>query len=299
MANDPDQAPAELIDFSYPLSTHRLRLEASVSAGGVHVLQGSLAPHLEGLIGGTQLSIVVHSGDPFEMEWRLPGSDRLQGARIEFGDAHINPADTPLFNRWADRPRIIGVAIDTALVDRVGEESFGQSSTGLQTRIAVRDDYLMSAAKRWREELTDGGAAGRLFAEHIGILVTAHLFRRYSDGVGRSTPPKGGLGAYRLRRVIDYIEANLSDDLTIATLAGVADRSLHHFSEAFRQSTGVQPHRYVLMRRIERAKVLLLSTDMPIIQIALEVGFSTHSHFGHAFRDATGVTPLRFRLDRL
>lgn len=90
----------------------------------------------------------------------------------------------------------------------------------------------------------------------------------------------------------------MGDDLTISALAGVANRSLHHFGDAFRQSTGTPPHRFVLMRRMDRAKILLLTTKMPIAQIALEVGFASQSHFGHMFRVTTGVTPLRFRLDR-
>jgi len=125
------------------------------------------------------------------------------------------------------------------------------------------------------------------------------MFRHYSDSAWRPAPARGGLGAQRLRLVIDYIEANLDDDLSLAMLAEMAGRSLHHFSDAFRQSTGTPPHRYIMIRRIERAKILLLSTDMPVAQIAFAVGFASQSHFGAMFRALTGVTPLRFRLDRL
>ncbi len=289
----------ELVDFSHPVSTDRLQVEARLSHSGVHVVRGALAPNEGREIGAAQVSAVVHKGEPFDMEWRFPGSDRFHIRRIEFGDIHINPGDTPFFQRWAGRPLILGMALDRTLIDRVGIETFGRDSESLQTLVGVRDELLMSAARAWREELAAEGAGGRLVAEHIGVVLAVHLFRRYSDTTLRPSPAKGGLGVLRLRQVIDYIEAQLGDDLSISTLAGVAGRSLHHFSEAFRQSTGISPHRFVLMRRIERAKILLLTTDMPIAQIALEVGFASQSHFSHMFRVATGVTPLRFRRDRM
>jgi len=298
MDADESEAAIELVDFSHPVSTGRLSKDAHLSHSGVHIVRGTLSPHDGGEIGAAQLSVVVHKGEPFDMEWRLPGSDRLQTKRIEFGDIHINPSDTPFFQRWQAHPHILGMALDRALIDRVGQETFGRNSDSLQTLIGVHDDWLGSAAKAWREELTAEGAGGRLVAEHMGVILAVRLFRRYSDAAWHPPPARGGLGVRRLREVIDYIEAHLGDDLSISTLASVAERSLHHFSEAFRQSVGTPPHRFVLMRRIERAKILLLATDMPIAHIALEVGFASQSHFGHMFREATGVTPLRFRLDR-
>lgn len=296
---DEQKAPTELIDFSHPVSTNRFQINSRLSESGVHVIHGSLAPHEGGHIGAAQLSIVVHKGEPFEMEWRLPGSDRLQSKTIEFGDIHINPGDNPFFQRWTERPTILGMALDRLLLDQIGHETFGQDSSSLRTLVALRDERLAFAARTWREELNDGGAGGRLFAEHLGIILAVHLFRHYSESTWRPTPVKGGLGARRLRRVIDYVEAHLGEDLSLTTLAAVAERSLHHFGEAFRQSTGVPPHRFVMIRRIERAKILLLTTDMTIAQISLAVGFASQSHFAVKFRETTGIAPLRFRLDRL
>ena len=295
---DNSEKPPEFVDFSHPVSTDRLKLEARLSHSGIHVVSGSLSPLEGGLIGGRQLAIVVSKGEPFEMEWRLPGSDHLLRKTVEFRDVYINPGDNPFYMRWRTSPKIIGMALDLDLLNRVGKETFGRDSTSLQTRVAISDDRLALSARTWREELAAEGAAGRLFAEHLGVILAAHLYRHYSDAKWHPSPMKGGLGTVRLRRVIDYIEAHLAEDLSIATLAGIANRSLHHFSEAFRQSTGVPPHRFVLFRRLERAKVLLLSTDMTIIQIAFAVGFSSQSHFALKFREMTGVPPQRFRLDR-
>lgn len=232
------------------------------------------------------------------MEWRLPGSDRLQGKQIACGDIHLNRGDNPFFLRWNMRSFILGIALDHGLIDRVGQETFGRDSSSLQTLVGIRDDRLAAAAQAWSEELGEEAAGSRLFTEHLGVVLAVHLFRRYSDAAWIPSPARGGLGAQRLRRVIDYIEAHLGEDLSITRLADLCERSLHHFSEAFRQSTGTSPHRFVLIRRIERAKILLLTTPLPIAQVALEVGFASQSHFGFAFRQTTGITPQRFRLDR-
>jgi AraC family transcriptional regulator len=107
--------------------------------------------------------------------------------------------------------------------------------------------------------------------------------------------PSNGLSRERLQRVCDYIEAHLDDRLTLADLAGVACLSPYHFSRSFKQSVGVGPQRYVMERRIERAKVLMRRTRQPLASIALEVGFADQSHLTAIFRREIGMTPGRFR----
>jgi AraC family transcriptional regulator len=99
----------------------------------------------------------------------------------------------------------------------------------------------------------------------------------------------------RVRRVLDYIEAHLTDELGLVELAAIVELSPHYFGEAFRISTGRSPHRYVMERRIEWARGLLWDADRPIRDIAYAAGFSSQSHFTANFRRVTGVTPGRFR----
>ncbi|MBD0276003.1 MAG: helix-turn-helix transcriptional regulator [Acetobacteraceae bacterium] len=93
----------------------------------------------------------------------------------------------------------------------------------------------------------------------------------------------------------DYIEANSSHDLPLAELASVAGLSEPHFARAFRLTTGDPPHRFVVRRRVERAKALLRDTEEPVSQIALASGFASHSHLSTRFRRLVGVTPSAFR----
>lgn len=108
-------------------------------------------------------------------------------------------------------------------------------------------------------------------------------------------PDKGGLAAGALRRVIEHIERHLATPLPLCELAKVAGLSGCHFARAFKQSTGDTPHRFVTVRRIERAKALLRNCDRTMADIALEVGFSDQSHFTRRFLAAVGNTPSAFR----
>lgn len=111
-------------------------------------------------------------------------------------------------------------------------------------------------------------------------------------------PFRGGLAPHLLRRVLERIEAGLGDDLSLEQLSAEAGLNASHFSRAFKQSIGVSPHRHLVQRRMERARKLLIGTDLPILRVALEVGYGSQSHFTTAFRKATGLTPRRYRYRR-
>jgi len=106
---------------------------------------------------------------------------------------------------------------------------------------------------------------------------------------------RGGLPRYRLKRVIDYIDENLSDDLALAQLAAVSGMSPHYFAELFRQSTGKPPHQYVLLRRIDLAKERLRDARRTVTEVGLDAGFQNPSHFARVFRKWVGISPSGFR----
>jgi transcriptional regulator of acetoin/glycerol metabolism len=106
---------------------------------------------------------------------------------------------------------------------------------------------------------------------------------------------RGGLSPAALRRVREYVDAHLEGSMDLATLAGVAGVSIHHFARGFKQSAGVTPHHYLTQKRIERAQDLLAHTDLSPSEIAYAVGFSDQSHLARHFRQQLGVTPGQFR----
>lgn len=105
------------------------------------------------------------------------------------------------------------------------------------------------------------------------------------------------LSAPAVRRLRDFVESRLADDIGVPMLAGVVDLSPAHFARAFAATVGMTPFDYVMTRRLARARELLERTGRPALAIALDVGFKTPSHFTARFRREFGVTPSEIRPD--
>jgi transcriptional regulator GlxA family with amidase domain len=106
---------------------------------------------------------------------------------------------------------------------------------------------------------------------------------------------RGGLPPRALRRVREFIEAHLEQNISIQALATIAGLSMYHFARAFKQSEGMTPHDYLVQCRVRRAQDLLAGTDLPLSEIALASGFADQSHCARRFREHVGVTPSSYR----
>lgn len=109
----------------------------------------------------------------------------------------------------------------------------------------------------------------------------------------------GTLPLARLKRVTEYIQQHLDQDLTLAQLGAVVYMSPFHFARLFRRSTGLPPHQFVVRARIDHSAALLALPEPSIARISRAVGFRTPSHFSTVFRRLMGVTPRAYRADRL
>jgi AraC family transcriptional regulator len=105
----------------------------------------------------------------------------------------------------------------------------------------------------------------------------------------------GALAPWQLRLARDTINANLEGELSLEQIARKCKLSVSHFARAFTRSTGISPHRWLMRRRVDVAKDLMLTTDAPLVEISLRCGFSDQSHFTRVFAEATGDTPGRWR----
>jgi AraC family transcriptional regulator len=110
---------------------------------------------------------------------------------------------------------------------------------------------------------------------------------------------RGGLGAARVRHVTEFVQAGLERDLTLVELARSVGLSTAHFAVMFRQSTGETPHQFLLRCRIERAKEMLRTAKVRIVDVAMACGFKTQQHFARVFRQMYGATPREYRNDFL
>ncbi len=157
------------------------------------------------------------------------------------------------------------------------------------------DDPLASQMVSTIAHEMENGFLDRILVDALNTALAARIVRLFVDPSKIALEPSNGLSRERLQRVCDYIEAHLDDPLTLADLAGVACLSRYHFSRSFKQAAGVGPQRYVMQRRIERAKTLMRRTNQPLALIAQEVGLADQSHLTSLFRREMGVTPGRYR----
>ena len=232
------------------------------------------------------------------MHYRRTTSSRFlgqlpQSKPVRHGSLDIVPEGTPLGVYGYDETEFIMLALEPGFVHQIANES-GMSDSELVRHVGIRDPQIEYIAFALKSELDAGCPSGRVYGDGLAIALAARLLGRYSAHVTTSNC-NALMSGYTLRRVTEYIEDNLTQDLTLAQIADVAHMSPHYFSRAFRKSTGIPPHRYVIDRRIEKAKTLLSDNHLPLVEVGLSVGFQNQSHFTTLFHKRTGVTPTVYR----
>ncbi len=213
---------------------------------------------------------------------------------MRHGSLDIVPQGTQLGVYGCDETEYIMLALDPGFVHQIANES-GMYDSKLMRHVGIRDPQIEYIAFALKSELDAGCPSGKVYGDGLAVALAARLLGRYSAHVTTSHNCSALLSGYTLRRVTDYIEENLTEDLTLAEIADVAHMSPHYFSRAFRNSTGIPPHRYVIDRRIEKAKALLSDNNLPLVEVGLSVGFQNQSHFTTLFHKRTGVTPKVYR----
>ena len=169
---------------------------------------------------------------------------------------------------------------------------------GLRYEGGFRDPLIEQIARAIRAELIDPAPAGGMLAETLAAALGAHILRHHSNLNPASFPlpaARGALDPRRLRRIEDFIEAHLAEDLTIGRLAGEACLSPFHFARAFKAATGTAPHRYLTGRRMARAESLLADGALSIAEVTAQCGFASQPYFTRWFNRFAGMTPGEYR----
>ncbi|MCU0565662.1 MAG: AraC family transcriptional regulator [Oculatellaceae cyanobacterium Prado106] len=204
-----------------------------------------------------------------------------------------------IWHHRAKSSEFINLTLDPAILQQIAADSGLPAETGFDHRVMFQDATVVHVAQLLRAEVLNGGLAGNLYVESLRNLLAVHLLRNYSPvnspAIAPTSSPSSALDFLTLKRLKDYIEDHLAEELAIETLAELVPMSQFHFARAFKSVMGEPPHRYVLQRRIERAKVLLSATRLSVAEIAYQVGFSNQSHFTAQFRKTVGATPKQFR----
>lgn len=140
--------------------------------------------------------------------------------------------------------------------------------------------------------------ANQLFVDHVTMAIALHAATTYGGMQFLKTLAKGGLTQRQLKRVCDYIDANLEGTTTLETLAAECDLSASHFARAFRHTAGVSPHQWLLRRRVETAKALMQVPTLTLVEVATKAGFTDASHLSRVFKTIAGISPGAWRRSR-
>jgi AraC family transcriptional regulator len=244
------------------------------------------------------LLVMVLAGSAI-VEERTAGSDWEQ-SEVRVGDFFLTNTAQPYEMRWqttgGDSFEVMHLYLAPALIDHAARDLGLQQNGAVSLRDVSggRDDWVRTLLEQLRTELTGNHAPSPLLVHSLAQALAIHLVRTY-----RAPLPAGrrsnALQAYKLRRVIDLMNQHLAHDFSLARLAQVAQLSEYHFSRLFKRATGLSPSHYFIRLRIARARQLLLETERSVIDIGLEVGYSSPSHFSQVFRREVGVTPSAYR----
>ena len=285
------------VDFTANASSTPLIFDNRLQAGGITLVRCRTHSNPAGKkMVSPQTTIVAPAGPAFDLDWRPPGGDHVQSCTIGRGRVMVYPGDVPVWKRWHGSPSLFVMALDGTFVEETRQRVFEPSNgSRLRTLIGIDDPFANDLLRVAARELAAGGVHGRLFLESLATTLAVHLLQHYD--AGKPIPPRhGGLGPAQLRRVLDHINAYLTEDLALSDLASMVGLSPDHFGDAFKMTTGLAPYQYVIDQRISRARELLgQKRDLSVAEVALAVGFSSQSHLTTHFRRVTGITPARFR----
>jgi len=244
---------------------------------------------------GMDMALVsIHIGRAARMSCRRAGSSHT-GSAVH-GDSDIIPVGVAsVWQMHDENDRALLMALSKTMLNQVAEDNgFGAREVALRNRFMARDRQLESIAWAMKSELEVGSPSGQLYLDGLALSAAARLVAGHSS-VTVEERRCGGLDGRRLKRTLEFIEANLAEELSLLRLAAVAEMSTSHFRAGFRESVGVPVHQYVIERRVERAKSLLMREDQSIAEIALAAGFTHQSHLARHMQRSTGFSPLQMK----
>jgi AraC family transcriptional regulator len=183
------------------------------------------------------------------------------------------------------------------LPDRLFDRASGIARPAMSPRLFFFDQAVWDTALKLKVEVGNSDPWSREYAQALSLVLMHELFRLERTAPA-ARPVRGGLPAWQQKRVAEFIEEHLAEEISLAALAELVDLSLYHFARTFAQSFGAPPHRYHMARRMDRAQSLLQGPALSVTEIGARIGFRETSSFTRAFRKFTGLTPTEYRRHR-
>lgn len=225
-------------------------------------------------------------------------SPRAQGRPQDYDQGRISyiPAGMEL---WADLAGIefvrhLDIHFDAEIIGKRLMEDIDPAQID-HPRLHFSDPRLIALAELIAAECENPEPLHDLYGDGLTLSLLINVLQLHAPRPRR----RSALAAWQLRRAVDYIEENCMRNIRLEELASLTGLSQSHFSHAFKASTGLPPHQWQTQARLERAKHLLLKSEMPLTTVAVETGFADQAHFTRVFRKNVGVAPASWKRSRL
>jgi AraC-like DNA-binding protein len=225
-------------------------------------------------------------------EGRELGKFSLKRGQVAISDLRRQPAGLvtqPIHTMLFNFPRMLLTALaDELNVPRVDELCF-------QAGVGTFDATIMHLGLSLMPALENPGRVNRLFTDYVTLAFTSHVAPTYGGMQIAPKLAKGGLASWQEKLSKDLIASDLSGGIALRDIAKACGLSPGHFSRAFRKSTGLAPHAWLLHARVEAAKAMLRGRRNSLSEIAGACGFSDQSHFSRVFTRRVGLSPGAWR----
>ncbi|MEO0457523.1 MAG: AraC family transcriptional regulator [Cyanobacteria bacterium P01_A01_bin.114] len=235
-------------------------------------------------------------GQPYPLFQKFDGHSHQNLSRS--GLFSLVPAGIPSYWQWDQAAHVLTLQLDSAFLGEVATELGQYSARPIEfcSTFEASDEHLTHLVMLLRSETKGLGVGTQLYSDSLMQALAICLLQRYRSTPGTCWQPTGKLSRVMLQQLVDYIEANLAADLTLPELSRVVGLSAHYFVTSFKNATGTTPHQYVIQRRVQTAKRLLIcDRTLTIAQVAAAVGFADQSHLCRHLRRLLKVTPSQLR----
>jgi AraC family transcriptional regulator len=247
----------------------------------------------------SHLIILLPDGIAGGCEWSN-GSQTGKLSSVAPNTIIFNPARAYLWIRKQTlQPcRMLLLSIDPALVNRLGVGDVKLADLQFRQQIGLEDQGIRLTLAGIKQEIEAPGLNSRPYIDCLLMMLLTQLMRCASNFSAPRQPTyiKGGLPNWRLKRALELLETHQTKTPSLAEIAGPLRLHPTFFCRAFKQSTGLSPHRYLLEHRVNRAKEMMKDRKRTLTEIALDCGFSSSSQFSIVFKRITGVSPRNYRL---
>jgi len=224
----------------------------------------------------------------------------LVRGRVTAGAVQVTAPDVPCSAVFESAADALHLFVPQQVLGECFEDMFGRPHAGdirIDDPRLVRDPALERLGQALAVSQSDDAALGKVFTDSVSLAIVSRVIARYFTlAERRQTREASALPSWRLSRVIEYVDAHLSEPIGLADMAGSAGLTRMHFASQFRRATGTRPHEYLLRRRIEHAQHLLLASKHNVLDVALSCGFRSQAHFTTVFKRLVGETPYCWRM---